>query len=158
MEENSREGSNKRFALSIAGSNNSKPIERPLEIIDPTSEDSEFVLEHEVVVRSPNANGTRDISGSDPLAVGRVASNGDSIAMFTVNMDVLGLAEAPDEDRAAVAVENGVGFGVAGDQNATASFGGRNTRKGLEEFRHRRIGRQSRKECVISSSSSEEKV
>jgi hypothetical protein len=139
------EGSNKRFAFSIAGSNNSKSIERPLEIIDTTSKDSELVLQHEAVVRSPNANSTRDISGSDPFAVGRVASNGNSIAMFAVNLDVLELAEAPDEDRAAVAVENGVGFGIAGDQNAAASFGGGNTRKGLEEFRHRGIvGRKNR--------------
>lgn len=144
-EEGSREGSNKRFALSIAGSDNPKAIGGPLEIIDPTSKDPELVLQHEPVVRSPDSNRTRDISGSDPLAVGRVARDGNSIAMFAVNLDVLGSTEAPNQDGAAIAVENGVGFGVAGDQNAPASFGGGNARKSLDEFGHRRIPMQNRK-------------
>lgn len=134
--ENSREGTDKRFPFSIAGSDDPKPVGGPLEIIDPTSKDPELVLKHETIVRSPDSNRTRDISGSDPLAVGRVASHGSSISMFSVYLDVFGSLEAPDQDGAAIAVENGVGFGVAGDQNAPASFCGGNARKCLDQFRH----------------------
>lgn len=109
------ESANEGFALAIPRGNDPHPIGGPLEVIDPTREDTELVLEDEVVVGSPNADGAGDIGGGDPLAVGGVAGDGDGVGVFAVDGDLERVVEVADDDGAGGAVEDVVGFGVAGD-------------------------------------------
>lgn len=68
-----------------------------------------------VVVGPPDPDGPRHVSGGDPLAVGGVTGDGGLVGVLAVDADVEGAIEVADYDGAAVAVEDGVGFGVAGD-------------------------------------------
>lgn len=45
--------------------------------------------------------------------------------MFAVDRDLKGVLEVHDDNRSSIGVEDGVGLGVAGDENSTATLGGR---------------------------------
>ncbi|MCI17592.1 hypothetical protein A2U01_0038741, partial [Trifolium medium] len=60
-------------------------ISGPLKIIDPTRENTKFVLENIIIVSSPNADGAGDIGRCNPFAVRGVTGDGDGIRMFAVN-------------------------------------------------------------------------
>lgn len=84
----------------------------------------------------PDPDGAGDVSGSDPLGVGRVPGHSGLIRVLAVDGDLERAVEVADDDGAAVAVEDRVGFGVAGDEDAAAALRRRHARVGLRELRH----------------------
>lgn len=117
---NSHEGAYKRFALSITGGNNTHSIGGPLEIIDAAGEHPELVLENEFVAGAPDADDAGAVARGDPLAVGRVAGDGDIVGVLGVNGNLEGAIKVPDNDGSAVAVKDGIWFRIAGDQDSPA--------------------------------------
>lgn len=134
---NSHESANQRLALAVAGGHDPHPVGRPLEIIYPARENPKLLLEHVVVVVGPpDPDGPGHVGGGDPLAVGRVAGDGGLVSVLAVDVDVEGAVEVADDDGAAVAVEDGVGLGVAGDQDPAAALRRRHAGVGLGELSH----------------------
>ena len=84
----------------------------------------------------PYSNSSRDVSGSDPLAVGGVTSDSDGIAVVAINGNVERAIKVSNEDRPSIAIKDGVGFGIAGDYNSTASLRGRDACIGFYEIGH----------------------
>jgi len=70
----------------------------------------------------PYADGAGDVGGGDPLAVGGVTRHRDGVGMFAVNGDLERVLEVADDDGSPGTVENVVGFGVAGDEDAAAAL------------------------------------
>ena len=114
------ESTNKGLALAITGSNNAKHIGRPLQIVNTTRKDLELVLENEIIAGAPDPYHPRSISGGDPLTIWGVAGNCDWVSVLTVDLHFLGVVQAADDHRAAIAVEDRVRFGIAGDQDSAA--------------------------------------
>lgn len=79
----------------------------------------------------PDADGAGHVSGGDPLAVGRVAGHRDRIGVVAVDGNLKRVVEVADDDGSGGAVKNVVGFRVAGDEDAAATFGGGYTSVGL---------------------------
>lgn len=71
---------------------------------------------------APDPDGAGDVGRCDPLAVGRVPGDGGRVSVFRVDSDLEGAIEVPDDDGSAVAVEDGVGLRVAGDEDAPAAL------------------------------------
>lgn len=63
----------------------------------------------------PYADGAGHVGGGDPLAVWGVSSDGDGVGVFAVDGDAEWVVEVADYDGSCGAVEDVVGFGVAGD-------------------------------------------
>jgi len=70
----------------------------------------------------PNADGAGDIGGGDPLTVGRVTRHCDGVGMLAVDGDLERVLEVADDDGSPGTVEDVVGFGVAGDEDAAAAL------------------------------------
>lgn len=65
--------------------------------------------------------------------------------MLRIDRDLERIVEVEHHDGSAIGVENGVGFGVAGDQNSSASLGGWHAGVGLRELRRRHGKRDEKK-------------
>lgn len=135
-ERNSHECANKGLPLAVAGGDNALAIRRPLEIVDPTREDTKLLFQNKIIVGPPDPNGARHVSRGDPLAVGRVAGDGGGVHVLAVNLDLEGAVEVANHDGSAIAVEDWIGFRVAWDQDAAAPLRRRHARVGFCEFRH----------------------
>lgn len=70
----------------------------------------------------PDPDGAGDIGRCDPLAVGRESGDGGRVSVLGVDGDIERIVEVHENDGSAIGVEELVGFGVAGDQNPSASF------------------------------------
>lgn len=79
----------------------------------------------------PDADGARHVSRCDPLTVGGVTGHRDRIGVLAVDGNLKGVVEVADDDGSGGAVKDVVGFGVAGDEDAAATFGGGYTSVGL---------------------------
>lgn len=66
-------------------------------------------------MRPPYPDRPGHVSRRDPLPVGGESSHSGLVGVFCVDLDVEWTVEVADDDGAAVAVEEGVGFRVAGD-------------------------------------------
>uniref|UniRef100_A0A2P2J6L4 66 kDa stress protein-like n=1 Tax=Rhizophora mucronata TaxID=61149 RepID=A0A2P2J6L4_RHIMU len=128
------ESTNKRFALAVTGGDNPQTIGRPLEIVDPASQDLEFLLEDVIVVGPPDPDSAGDVGRGDPLAVMREAGDGGLVAVFAVDGNVKRVVEVEDENRAMASVEDGVGLGVAGDQDPPATLRQGHARIGFRQL------------------------
>lgn len=64
------------------------PVGGPLEIVDPTGEDLELLLQNEFVAGPPDPDGPGHVGGGDPLAVGGVAGHGGGVGVLGVDRDV----------------------------------------------------------------------
>lgn len=122
------------------------PVGGPLEIVDPTGEDLELLLQNEFVAGPPDPDGPGHVGGGDPLAVGGVAGHGGGVGVLGVDRDVKRVVEVDHNYGSAIRVQNGVGFGVAGDQDSPAALGGWDGRVGFCELGHFRgnIGERER--------------
>lgn len=87
-------------------------------------------------MRPPEADNAGYIAGGDPLTVGRVSCDGSRISVLAIDLDIERPIEVADENRTSIAIENGVGFSVAGDENSAAAFRGRSGSVGLRELSH----------------------
>lgn len=133
MKRQLHKGANEGLALAVPTSDDPHSVKGPLEVVDPTREDPELVLQNVVVMRPPDADGAGDVGGGDPLAVGGVTRHRDRVGMLTVYGDLERVLEVADDYGSTGAVQNVVGFGVAGDEDAATALGGGCARVGLQE-------------------------
>lgn len=87
-------------------------------------------------MRPPDPHRSRDIRRRDPFPVGGVPGDGDGVGVLAVHGDVLGVCEGAQDHGSAVGVKEGVGFGVAGDEDSSAAFRRGGGGVGFRQLRH----------------------
>jgi hypothetical protein len=111
------------LTLAITGYKDALAIGGPLNVIDPAGEGPILVLEGMIgSVAGPDPHVARRIAGGDPFTIGGEASDRDRYLVLPIEIDVEGIVEAADEDGSAVAVDDGGGLGIRGDEESTASL------------------------------------
>lgn len=133
---NSHKSANERLALAIARCHDPHPVPWPLKIIDPTRQNPKLLLQHMIIMRPPNPDRPWHVSWCDPLSVGGETRHGSLIRVLSIDGDLERLVKVADDDRSTVGIENGVGFRIAGDENASAALRGRNAGVGFGELWH----------------------
>nr|GMC80189.1 dof zinc finger protein DOF3.6-like isoform X2 [Ipomoea batatas] len=96
------------LALAITGSDNAHPIGGPLEIIDPTGEHPELLLEYKIIVGAPDPDGAGDVGGGDPLAVRGVPGDGGLVSVLGVDSDLEGAVKSSENSAGKKDVELGL--------------------------------------------------
>lgn len=80
----------------------------------------------------PDPHSAGDISGGDPLTIGGESRNSSLVSVLPIDGSLERGAETADDDGAAVAVDDGVGFGIAGDEDPSAPLSGGDAGVGLQ--------------------------
>ena len=75
-----------------------------MEIVDPTREDLEFLLQNELVAGPPDPDSTGHVGGGDPLGVGGVACHGGWVSVFGVHRHVEWVIEVEHDDGSTIGV------------------------------------------------------
>lgn len=135
MEETIHESSYKGLSLAFTGGNDPLAVGRPLQVVDPAGEDTEFVLEDVLVVPAPDPDCAGDVGRRDPLAVGREPRHRGLVGVLPIDDDLEGAVEVPDDDGPTVAVDDGVCLGIAGNEDPLPSLRRRHAGIRLQQVR-----------------------
>mmetsp|Transcript_72548 Transcript_72548/g.200086 ORF Transcript_72548/g.200086 Transcript_72548/m.200086 type:complete len:360 (-) Transcript_72548:80-1159(-) len=111
--------------LAITTCNDARRVAAPRDVLDDSVPELVLVLLHVVTLRAPHADGTADVTGNDPLAIGRhggasrppgVSPPAENVIRPLSTLALKKRCKRPPDDIAAVAIEHPLSSRVCGQR------------------------------------------